>query len=403
MSKRGKILKKVMAFLLSFVILVSSNIIIVNLIKLLYYDQVGEVQSEDKYQSMILQEYAIDRQDNLFVYGSSELNFISDPFVCYHLFPDKKDDFPVFTVGEGGYLPLIHVLNIGALGKKLAGQRVVFIVSPQWFTESGIDFDTFDANYSDEMFYSLMLNPDIDSSIKTRIADRILDVINGDKNHITNDYDLNHVEYMCNLYIRQDMLSRIKYVALIPYFKLLYYIFRIEDSIDSFQLVITNAALARSAPTQNTEIDWNHELQSAENLQKTFSNSNSFMTNVISDDKIASDANRLKNSQANTSYTISPTYEDLTLLFLIFRESGVKPLIVSMPVNGQYYDYIGFDKGKREQYYKKIDEMVSSFGFKFADFSSYEYDPDFTQDSEHLGFKGWVCVDEAIARYCNGN
>ncbi|MEF2111721.1 D-alanyl-lipoteichoic acid biosynthesis protein DltD, partial [Clostridium frigoriphilum] len=42
-------------------------------------------------------------------------------------------------------------------------------------------------------------------------------------------------------------------------------------------------------------------------------------------------------------------------------------------------------------------------GFEVADFSKYEDENYFLMDSAHIGWKGWVYVNEAIDKYYNKN
>nr|WP_263973208.1 D-alanyl-lipoteichoic acid biosynthesis protein DltD [Clostridium botulinum] len=60
-------------------------------------------------------------------------------------------------------------------------------------------------------------------------------------------------------------------------------------------------------------------------------------------------------------------------IFLIHVKVGVKSLFASVPVHGKLYDYCGFSKEDRNEYYKKINKMVISYGFQILDLSQYEY------------------------------
>lgn len=50
----------------------------------------------------------------------------------------------------------------------------------------------------------------------------------------------------------------------------------------------------------------------------------------------------LKNKDINRSYGVSKEYGDFQLVLDVLKQAGAKPLFISVPVNGQYYDYTGF-------------------------------------------------------------
>ncbi|MBJ8128279.1 D-alanyl-lipoteichoic acid biosynthesis protein DltD, partial [Bacillus cereus] len=81
----------------------------------------------------------------------------------------------------------------------------------------------------------------------------------------------------------------------------------------------------------------------------------------------------------------SPEYEDLQIVLDLLKQSGAKPLFISVPVKGPWYDYAGFPKERREAYYKKVHEQIEKAGYPIADFSNHEYDKYFLKDHMHLG------------------
>jgi len=63
----------------------------------------------------------------------------------------------------------VHAADFGALGKSLKGQKVVFVLSPQWFTSSGINENEFEANSSELQVYGFLFNKEISLTTKTRV------------------------------------------------------------------------------------------------------------------------------------------------------------------------------------------------------------------------------------------
>ena len=146
------------------------------------------------------------------------------------------------------------------------------------------------------------------------------------------------------------------------------------------------------------------ELKRASEIAESKSNNNKFgMDNNAYNHAIKGNLHKIKGSMKNDSYKVSPEYEDFKLLLDVCKEQGIKPLFLNIPVNGKWYDYAGFNKNDRLAYYKKINTMVNSYGFEVADFSKYENENYFLMDSSHLGWKGWVYVNETIDKYYNEN
>jgi D-alanine transfer protein len=95
----------------------------------------------------------------------------------------------------------------------------------------------------------------------------------------------------------------------------------------------------------------------------------------------------------------SPEYQDLELLLQILQEVKAKPMFIIVPVNGTWYDYTRFPVRERKEYYARIEKMVRDKGFIVANFGDHEYDSYFLQDIMHLGWKGWVNVDESLDQF----
>jgi D-alanine transfer protein len=119
--------------------------------------------------------------------------------------------------------------------------------------------------------------------------------------------------------------------------------------------------------------------------------------------KIKKKVPQLEGFKREASYGRSVEYYDFQLILDLLKESGAKPLFISVPVNGKWYDYTGFPKEGRTSYYKRISEQVRAAGFPMADFSNHEYDPYFMKDTIHIGWKGWVYVDKAIQDFYNND
>jgi len=361
-----------------------------------YYDEIGDVfGSVDKYQGLLLQERSLAKEDNLLIFGSSELGSLVESFHPSYLFQGKKDGFQVNIIGRGYTQSIIHSVNFGALGSKIKGKKVVFILSPQWFSEIGIEYKGFGVNFSKYQFYSLMFNESIDKAIKIRTAKRI-GKLAGEAG------ELGDIKTFCDLYSADNIISNMVLTFLTPYYKFDNYLLSINDLIKTEKILKSYDGKAENLTASSTMFNWDEEKnKAAEAGKKEATNNEFFIEDGYYDTYIKASVGNLKNSYKNISFSVSPEYDDLKLFLDMCKSLDVKPLVVSVPVNGKWYDYCGFDKKDREDYYKRINQMVSSYGFEIADFSGHEYDDYFLKDIMHLGWKGWVYVDEAIDKYYN--
>ena len=68
-----------------------------------------------------------------------------------------------------------------------------------------------------------------------------------------------------------------------------------------------------------------------------------------------------KIQSVNGSYSSSPEYDDLRCFLDVCKDLGIRPLIVMLPVNGYWYDYTGFPKEAREDYYNKVRSVAGEY------------------------------------------
>ena len=400
-------MKKIIAFFISLIlislILIGTEITFSNKIQTNYYDHIGDDNSLDKLKSLPLQSEAAKTKDNLFIFGSSEVGgLVKLPQHARNFFKNKKDGFQVYLIGRGGFQCLVHAIDFGAMGSQLKNQKVVFFLSPQWFTPSGIDQGRLMASSSEEAIYTFLLKSNVKQQLKVQLARRISEVIK-------DDTDFKTLKFFCDLYGTDYWWSKAAVFMVKPFYRFEDFLLFIKDQITSNNLLIDSQKkniksnpqpFPQNITPQHTSFDWAKERDKAVTYAKTQANNNPFYFDNIFYSGIKKDlVKKHKGSYKNRSFAVSTQYDDFKLLLDICKDQGIKPLIVNIPVNGWFYDYAQFSITDRQQYYKKINNMVKSYGFDLADFSNYEYEPYFLQDNSHLGWLGWIYVDEAIDKY----
>ncbi|MBU3099442.1 MULTISPECIES: D-alanyl-lipoteichoic acid biosynthesis protein DltD [Clostridium] len=365
-----------------------------------YYNEFGENLTDHKFKSPILQSMGARQNDNLFMFGSSELEHTIEYYTQpIKFFNGKKAGFQINLIGKAGYKSLVHAADFGALGHELKGQKVVFVLSPQWFVKKGIDKNTFEANSSELQVYGFLFNKNISLITKQDFSKRIVLISgkNGNKHFaLMREY--------CYLYSNKDLLTTSKRYLMTPYYWLRYELLVLKDDMNSNKYLKLGPKLANGLKPTHITTNWNAELKKASKIAKAKSTNNEFgMDNKVYEHAFKRNPETIRVSPNNNLCINSPEYEDFKLLLDVCKDEGIKPLFLNIPVNGKWYDYVGYNKNDRLAYYKKINNMVNSYGFEVADFSKYEDENYFLMDSAHIGWKGWVYVNEAIDKYYNKN
>lgn len=400
-------MKKLAAFLISiiicFITLFGVKYYLGKIIESTYYDKASEILTEDRFKSLILQKIGIKRGDNLFMFGSSEFESARTYATHgYNFFDHKKDGFQLNLVGKAGYKCMVHAVDIGALGKELKGQKIVFVLSPQWFTKGGIDENTFEANSSELQVYSFLFNSSLSVKLKQTLANRILQISAEKSNK-----DFASMRDYCKLFSKDNIgYSAVRYV-MSPYYYIRYQLLYIKNEMSSLKTLKDNKRnvkdLAVDELPGKANFDWNEELKKAEANGSKNPNNKYGMDSAAYISMVKDGVDKLKGSQKKNSYEVSPEYDDFKLLLDVCKEEGIDLMVINVPVNGKWYDFTQFDKNDRQDYYTKVNQMVKDYGFKMADFSKLEYEEYFLKDGSHLGWKGWVHVDEAIDNFYKQN
>lgn len=106
---------------------------------------------------------------------------------------------------------------------------------------------------------------------------------------------------------------------------------------------------------------------------------------------------RLKGSQRNFDYVHSVEYGDFQLMLEQFAKQHTNVLFIIPPINGKWMKYTGLSAKMYQESVAKMEQQLTSQGFEnIADLSRRGNEKYFMQDTIHLGWKGWVAVDQAV-------
>lgn len=327
-------------------------------------------------------------EDALLVMGSSEFNPSSsiemDSFPLT-LYKRENYDFNLVLLGQGHTQSLWHAIELGAIADNIQNKKVVLIISPQWFTEGGIAPEGFASLFSSKIYYEALKNEKISQETKKRIQERTESLLerSGNLDLLDSSYKDTGIATIANEVFNLILDFRNK-----------------EDMLELYGDIPEETKAEMSAEV----IDYGQLMSEAEDTGDRFCTNNEFgIYDEYYETYIQADIDELKDTYKGQNYSTSQEYEDLELFIQVCKETGITPLLVNVPVNGRWYDYGGFSKEDREQYYQNIRDIAKEQGVEVADFSDKEYEKYFLCDIMHLGWKGWVYLDETFYEFYKKN
>ncbi len=319
--------------------------------------------------------------------GSSELagSHLSHPSTVFH---HGNSDFNIILIGGEWSQSLLQTINIAALEKFIDNRKIILNLSPQWF-EAYYRSEAFSARFLERNYIEFLKNPRISDSLKRKIAARVYEMLE------THPTERNKIQLYNRKYIDKN-LSSMENLSLAIYdkFELMKNNYRFASDIQKLPIPEDNFIKA-------SEINFADLMTQSEKFAALTSSSNDFFINNNSYARLRSESQ--KNSRIFSSMhpeiTGSQEFNDLRLLIEVCKETGLNLMIINIPANGRWYDYVGFPKNEREFYYQTIRDICKDYGINITDFADKEYEKFFLRDTMHLGFKGWVYIDEAAYKF----
>ena len=359
-----------------------------------YNDALGNETDENKLKGIYLLEQSAAREDNLIIYGSSELRTFNIPQNPANFFEGKRGGMQVNLFGRGSCQSIIHALSIISSGGALEGKKIVLITSPQSYVSEGIAPDLFFANFSELQYLTMMLDQEIDEDFKREFSQRLHGLIGQYEADYGKLSGIDASRLMCGSYFETG--GTIRRVLLTPYFLTAKNIAGLKDRFDSKRL-LEGAEEMSAAPG---EIDWAAERLLALEQAAAASARNDFgIEDGYYKTYIGSKLAMQQDKDRNLSYSESVEYDDLRLLLEACRAKGVEAMFIHVPLHGEWSDYTGFTAERRQEYYQRVAEIVGEYDVELLDLTGNEYEKYYLSDVMHLGWRGWLEADEEIYRF----
>lgn len=322
---------------------------------------------------------------NLYVMGSSEFGTDVDSN-GRRFFPQRVSDFDLFVSGRGFEQSLFHAIELAAVAKQIPNKKVVFMLSPQWFTPSGTQSGQFELVYSASMWKGMLGNSQLSSATRQQIVARAgalhpglcsaLDGCTGNAGQSA-------------LAVANSAFAEID--SNVSALKEIYQAVSVDQTYKAPYAVQPGSMRA-------DRINWDAVRDQQTVIAKTkVHNPLGFDDGYYRSHE--AQIQKLKGTQTNLRLSPSVEYDDLQLFLDVARETGIQVMLLMAPFNGPWVDWVGLPVAERQMYYDTIRTIAARNNVQLTDLSSHEYDSYYFWDAIHVGWRGWADVSEACVRF----
>ena len=341
-----------------------------------------------KNQGLAFQRAAARAPNVLPIYGSSELLVPAVPEKGNNFFRTAPTGFQLSSVGGGGANPLIMLQKVGALGSDLRGKKLAISLSPNWFLTPKTSWNGYTGNFSLMAASEMVFGTVLDFELKRKVASRMIECPSTlEKSPL--------LEFALTRLASGRWLDRAIFCAVWLLGKAETSVMELQDHFAALNYIRRKI---KAAPQRQPKIlDWPELIAKVE------------ATNP-SDWSKTSKPSRL-NAQIipgsrdvgfRYGVNVSPSWTDLELLLRTLARLHARPLLLSMPIAGEFYDHAGVSRSAREDYYAKLRALVQRYHFALVEFKSHDEDPAFLlRYQSHLTAKGWMFYNRALDDFFN--
>ncbi len=350
---------------------------------------------ELKNQGLAFQRAAARARDELPIYGSSELlSPVREQAGVF--FGSAPTGFQASPVGKAGTTPLIMLQDLAALGPDLHGKKIAISLSAVWFVMPDMTTYSYENNFSLFAASAFLFSSALDFDLKRDIASRLLRFPRALKKSPLLGFALRRLA-------SGGLFDRMVFCALWPLGKVQNAVLDLQDHFAALGYILYEPKSPASLHPQT--VDWSGLLAkasataSASEKQKVVFSADNQMAALRSDEWFIKRLNQ------------SNEWTDLELLFRVMTEIHARPLLLSMPMDGQFYDEAGISRSARECYYRKMRALAQQYSFALAEFEQHDEDPIFLTRraarlkhiaAPHLTAKGWMFYDRVLDHFFHG-
>lgn len=342
-----------------------------------------------KNQGLAFQRAAVNSQKVLPIYGSSELLRPTAPERGNIFFRTAPTGFQLSPVGSGGANPLIMLQKVGALGSALRGKKLAISLSPGWYCTPKPGSKGYIANFSPMAATEMVFGPALDFHLKRKIASRMLEFPSTLEQRP-------FLEFALRRLASGRRIDRVVFYALCPAGKMQTALFELEDHLGALHHIRHDRnPIPRLQPET---VDWPQLIAKASKARPVD-------TGIIQE--TAQFNRKIGPGSRDVGFrkgvSTSTAWADLELLLRCLATVHAQPLILSMPLSGEFYDHAGVSRLARDDYYTKLRALAARYDFPVAEFQEHDEDPPFLiRHESHLTAKGWAYYDRVLDDFYHG-
>jgi len=301
-------------------------------------------------------------------------------------------------MGKAQTTCLIILQKLAAIGPTLEGRKVAVSVSHAWFSDRLMAWaDGYAGNFSPLHAGELAFNTRLSLQLRQDAARRMLQYPETLANRPLLRFAL---ENMAD----GSPLSLACYEAVLPLGIVHNAILRSADHWNVVYYLWKHPIKTSSpiSPRSGQPLDWPQLHRQADALYRAHSNNNEFgLDNEQWDRELRQEMVRQKNIRSKESFLrtlqINQEWVDLELLLRELTELGARPLLLSMPLHGGWYDQLGITYAARSAYYQKLRETGARYHTPVVDFADHDADQSFCHDNMgHLAPSGLVYYSQVL-------
>ncbi|WP_461215413.1 D-alanyl-lipoteichoic acid biosynthesis protein DltD [Lacticaseibacillus sp. GG6-2] len=319
--------------------------------------------------------------------GSSELSRM-DAFHPSVLAAKYHRDYRPFLLGAPGTQSLTQYLDDQSFIRQYRGRKLVFIISPQWFTPAGDNRNAFDYFYSPQQAIIFLYHAKPQRVADRYAAKRMLQLA---PTKPFSDVHQGLLDIAAGQPLGHGLRTRLRWQqtllhnedVLFSRFSVRHRYRRIQAGERLLPQHATNQQLDTLAASVGKKATTNNDLGI----------DNHFFKQRLGGNKLA----KMRGKQANFDYRRSPEYNDFELLLMQFAQNHIQVQFIIPPINQKWAHYTGLREPMVAQTTAKLRQQLKSQGFTHVlDLSRAGSRPYFMEDTIHLGWRGWVAVDRTV-------
>jgi D-alanine transfer protein len=339
-----------------------------------------------------LQVAALGEPDLLVVYGSSELMMLGNPYRGNRLFATYPSGFAMFTVGRGGFTTLLMLQAVADAGSALRGKKVAVSLSPPWFLRRSVaEPDMYAGNFSRLHAHGLAFSSGIGRDIKRSAAQRMLRYPRTLAGNSVLAFALEQLA-------RDTPASRALYRLAWPLGKLEALVLRLQDHWHTLAAIRSHGERRPVVERHLAPIDW-PTLRAQAEREDRLDHDRSLSRQLLEDRVPRED--RMPARVVLGRLRDNVEWSDLELLLRALSALGARPLVLTPPIAGTFYDSLGVSRADRVRlYYDRLSDLGRRHGAVVASFADFDQDETILWDTHsHLSRKGWVLYAETLDRF----